>query len=297
MVTEQVGAALANMDLEVQGLSGGPVLASDRRKTELAFDRQSDDRLSRRIGQRSLARQGHSQIQPRRRPAMSDVVHARAGITCFSLDHIGDRSLREHVASGLGGIAEYTLRVAPERAIEQLDHLEHGYLRSVASEAIAALHAALRANNTGAAQHREQLLEELHGHFATASKLADRHRVGTTSAPELGERGDSVGRLAGNRDHCVRAMLRRKLPGRALGQYKGLGQYRPGQDGPWTRQGRGQDQAWGKSALEPAALGGHQHGLGAIDRAELAVDVMQVRADSAGGERELVGDLLVDLAF
>lgn len=34
-----------------------PVLASDRRKTELAFDRQSRNRLSCRIGQRSLARQ------------------------------------------------------------------------------------------------------------------------------------------------------------------------------------------------------------------------------------------------
>src|SRR4051794_17455336 len=50
-------------------------------------------------------------------------------------------------------------------------------------------------------------------------------------------------------------------------------------------------------ALEPAALGGVQHGLGAVDRAELAVDVVQVRAHRAGGERELVRDLFVDEAL
>jgi hypothetical protein len=33
------------------------VLASDRRKAELALDRQGRDRLSRRVGQRSLTRQ------------------------------------------------------------------------------------------------------------------------------------------------------------------------------------------------------------------------------------------------
>src|SRR2546429_3823299 len=49
--------------------------------------------------------------------------------------------------------------------------------------------------------------------------------------------------------------------------------------------------------LQPAALGGDQHGLGAVHRAELAVDVVQVGAHGAGGERELVRDLLVDLAF
>src|SRR5215218_10542727 len=49
--------------------------------------------------------------------------------------------------------------------------------------------------------------------------------------------------------------------------------------------------------LQPAALGGVQHGLGAVDRAELAVDVVEVRAHRAGGERELVGDLLVDVAL
>ena len=36
---------------------------------------------------------------------------------------------------------------------------------------------------------------------------------------------------------------------------------------------------------QPAALGGDQDGLGAIDRSELAVDVVEVGADRAGGER------------
>src|SRR5438105_5192477 len=49
--------------------------------------------------------------------------------------------------------------------------------------------------------------------------------------------------------------------------------------------------------LQPAALGGDQDGLGAVDSAELAVDVVQVGAHGARRERELVRDLLVDLAF
>src|SRR4051794_35306454 len=50
-------------------------------------------------------------------------------------------------------------------------------------------------------------------------------------------------------------------------------------------------------ALKPAALGGVQDGLGAIDGAELAVDVVKMGADRAGGERELERDLLVDHAL
>src|ERR1700692_2160930 len=49
--------------------------------------------------------------------------------------------------------------------------------------------------------------------------------------------------------------------------------------------------------LQPAALGRDQHRLRAIDGAELAVDVVQVRAHGARRQRQLVGDLLVDLAF
>ena len=53
----------------------------------------------------------------------------------------------------------------------------------------------------------------------------------------------------------------------------------------------------GGPPLQPAALGGVQDGLRAVDGAELAVDVVQVRAHRAGGERELVRDLLVDHAL
>src|SRR5919198_5962924 len=53
----------------------------------------------------------------------------------------------------------------------------------------------------------------------------------------------------------------------------------------------------GCPVLEPAALGRVQDRLRAIDGAELAVDVVQVRAHRAGGERELERDLLVDHAL
>ena len=39
--------------------------------------------------------------------------------------------------------------------------------------------------------------------------------------------------------------------------------------------------------LDPAALGGDEDGLRPVDRAELAVDVVQVGADGAGRERQL----------
>src|SRR4051794_27776937 len=60
---------------------------------------------------------------------------------------------------------------------------------------------------------------------------------------------------------------------------------------PWRRRARDGGR------LQPAALRGDEDGLGAVDRAELAVDVVQVGADGARRERELVGDLLVDLAL
>src|SRR3954454_22313639 len=59
----------------------------------------------------------------------------------------------------------------------------------------------------------------------------------------------------------------------------------------------GSGAAGGVSGLQPAALGRDQDGLSAVNRAELAVDVVQVRADRARRERKLVRDLLVDLAL
>src|SRR2546423_5727940 len=53
----------------------------------------------------------------------------------------------------------------------------------------------------------------------------------------------------------------------------------------------------GAYPLEPAALRGEQHCLRAVDRAELRVRVVQVRAHRARREGELERDLLVDLAL
>ena len=44
---------------------------------------------------------------------------------------------------------------------------------------------------------------------------------------------------------------------------------------------------WAWRRLDPAALGGDQDGLGAVDGAELPVDVVEVGADGAGRERQL----------
>src|SRR5687768_4055486 len=54
---------------------------------------------------------------------------------------------------------------------------------------------------------------------------------------------------------------------------------------------------WREVSLDPAALAGDEHCLGSIGGADLAVDVVQVRAHGAGGEAHLGGDLLVDLAL
>src|SRR5215208_4795696 len=49
--------------------------------------------------------------------------------------------------------------------------------------------------------------------------------------------------------------------------------------------------------LEPAALCGNKNGLGAVDCAELAVRVVEVRAHRARRKVELERDLLVNLAL
>jgi hypothetical protein len=48
---------------------------------------------------------------------------------------------------------------------------------------------------------------------------------------------------------------------------------------------------------EPTAVAGDQDGLSAVDRADLAIDVVQVRADGAHRKRQLLRDLLVDLSL
>src|SRR6266516_5908959 len=49
--------------------------------------------------------------------------------------------------------------------------------------------------------------------------------------------------------------------------------------------------------LDPAAVARDQNRLGAVDGADLAVDVVQVGSDRAHRQRQVVGDLLVDLAL
>ena len=57
----------------------------------------------------------------------------------------------------------------------------------LAGERVAALDAALGAQDARAAQHREELLEELDRDVAAAGELADRDRAGAADARELGE--------------------------------------------------------------------------------------------------------------
>ena len=81
-----------------------------------------------------------------------------------------------------------------ERAVEQLDDLEHGDLVGGSrAKRVAALDAALGAQHAGAAQRREELLEELDRDVAAAGELADRDRAGAAAAAELGERLQRVG--------------------------------------------------------------------------------------------------------
>src|SRR6476660_4555975 len=96
-----------------------------------------------------------SQLSERTRPAVrttplrapSYVVHARASLACLALDHVGDRRLSEHLSRGRRRVGERALGVAAERPVEQLDDLQHADAGRLAREAIAALHAALRADD------------------------------------------------------------------------------------------------------------------------------------------------------
>src|SRR3954447_7489033 len=192
-----------------------------------------------------------------------DVVHGRARGPVLALDDVVDGRLGEHGAGGRCGFGEDALGLGAEAAVEELDDLEDGHLGGLAGGGVAALDAALGAEDAGAAQDREELLEKLDGDVAAAGELADRDGAGAAAASELGERANRVGRLRGDREH-VSILTRTPVicPG-----------------------------------LEPAALGGVQDGLRAIDGAELAVDVVKMGADGAGGERELERDLLVDHAL
>src|SRR4051812_15471465 len=84
-----------------------------------------------------------------------DVVHRRAGVAVLALDDVGDRGAREHRAGGLGRLGEDRFRARAQLAVEHLDDLQHGDLGRLARERVAALHAALGAQDPAAPQHRE----------------------------------------------------------------------------------------------------------------------------------------------
>ena len=113
---------------------------------------------------------------------------------------IGDRRCRQHRARGARGIGEDVVTFGCQRAIKQLDDLEHGYLVSGAGERVAALYAALGTKHAAAAQCGDELLEELGRDLSATRDFADRNRL--VGAPgQLGQRGDGVGRLGRNRNH------------------------------------------------------------------------------------------------
>src|ERR1700753_863280 len=83
-------------------------------------------------------------------------------------------------------------------AVEGLDDLEDGDLFRRARERVAAAHAAVAGEEAGAAQGREELLEELLGDVAACGQLFDRHRP-LPGTSELRQRDDRIARLRGDR--------------------------------------------------------------------------------------------------
>ncbi len=100
-----------------------------------------------------------------------------------------------------GGVGEDAGRALADGAVEELDDLEHGHLGGRAGEAVAALDAALGAQDAGAPERGEELLEELDRDLAAAGELGDRHRAAVALAVQLDERAQRVRGLAGDRDH------------------------------------------------------------------------------------------------
>ena len=113
-----------------------------------------------------------------------DVVHRRARRLVLAVDDVVDRRLGEDGAGRGGGFGEDALGLGAEAAVEQLDDFEDGDLAGFAGEGVAALDAALGAEDAGAAQDGEELLEELDRDVAAAGELADRDRAGAAAAGE-----------------------------------------------------------------------------------------------------------------
>jgi plasmid stabilization system protein ParE len=205
------------------------------------------------------------------------VVHGRAGRVRLGFGEICDRRLGEHEADGTRRVAEDARRSRADRAIEQLDKLEHRQFVGWTGERVAPLHTTLRAQDPSPAQHREQLLQELCRNLAATRKLGDRNRPVVATLMELNERTDRIRRLSRDRDHSLIIARATARLGNALPSDLDAG-----------------GAAWACHPLYPTSFGRDQDGLRAIHRAELPVHVVQMRSHRARREPELAGDLLVD---
>ena len=160
-------------------------------------------RRSDRPGWRECSPAGTARASLPRRARRLDVVHRRVGLG-LALGEVGDRGRAEgglERVDGLGPDLVGGAGAGAELAVEQLGDLEHGDLGGRAGEQVAALDAALALEDAGAAERREQALEELDGDLARLAISP----IGTGSAAaaprELGERADRVRRLGRDRQH------------------------------------------------------------------------------------------------
>src|SRR3954453_19836510 len=112
--------------------------------------------------------------------ARLDVVHPRPGLLGLASGDVGDRGGAEGGAQRLHSLlpdAAGLLSFLAHDPVESLDDLEHVDLVGRLGERVAALGATVADQDSGAAQCREELLEELHRDTAALCDLADRQGV------------------------------------------------------------------------------------------------------------------------
>ena len=102
---------------------------------------------------------------------------------------------REHGARRVGGVGEDTCRACPTGPSSSSTSSSTVISRGGTGERVAALDPALGAQDPGAPQRGEQLLEELHRDLAPARELSDRHRPAVALVVQLDERAQRIRRL------------------------------------------------------------------------------------------------------